>query len=262
MRPITPRLAGHSYLLGQLVKRDVLLRYRGAMFGVAWAFLNPLLMLAVFAFVFGTVFEARWAREPGGPPFWVVLYSGLVVFNVFSETVSRAPASVRGQAHLVKKVIFPVELLPVVPLGAALVHGAFNLAVLAAALAVCGHLHAGILLVPLLAVPLVLFALGASWFLGAWGVFIKDMAQVAPVFVQLLLFLSPVFYPTSAVPGWLRPVYRLNPLGGIVEACRAASLGLPVPWAAWSAALVLGLAAAALGRRFFSTARDEFADVL
>jgi lipopolysaccharide transport system permease protein len=252
----------HRYLLGQLIKRDVLLRYRGAMFGVAWIFLSPLIMLAIFAFVFGHIFQARWPQQPDGMPFWLILYAGLIVFNLFAETVGRAPTTVRSQPSYVKKIIFPVEILPLVPLGAGLVHAAFNLVILAAVLAWFGKLDAGVLLLPFLALPAVLLGLGLAWFLAAWGVFIKDMTQIVPLFVQMLLFLSPVFYPASAVPDFLRPLYQLNPLATVIEAGRAAILGHGIAWPAWLAALAAGLAAALLGLAFFNHARDEFADAL
>ncbi len=259
---IAAGLVRNRYLLGQLVKRDVLLRYRGAMFGVLWIFLSPLLMLAIFAFVFGHVFQARWLEQREGLPFWLILYCGLIVFNVFGETVARASTAVRGYPAYVKKIIFPVDILPLVPLGAALVHAAFNFLVFAAALAVTGNLTPGILLFPVLILPALLLALGAAWFLAAWGVFIKDMTQIVPLFVQMLLFISPVFYPVSAVPRGLTFLYNANPLGAVIESARAAAFGQPVPWPAWSAALALGVAVAVLGHAFFQHSRDEFADVL
>jgi lipopolysaccharide transport system permease protein len=249
-------------ILGQLVKRDVLLRYRGAMFGVLWIFLSPLLMLTVFAFIFGQIFQARWPQQATGLPFWLLLYSGLIAFNIFAETVSRAPTAVRGYPSYVKKIIFPVHILPLVPLGSALVHAGFNLLILVAALAWTGNLHPTILLFPALLTPLILFSLGLAWFLAAWGVFIKDMTQIVPVFVQLLLFLSPVFYPVAAVPEKLRPIYLHNPLGAVIEACHSVIAGHPVPWVAWMLALALSIIAFALGYMFFQHSREEFADVL
>lgn len=252
----------NRYLLGQLVRRDVLLRYRGAMFGVLWIFLSPLLMLAIFAFVFGHVFQARWPQQQEGLPFWLILYSGLIVFNIFAEAVSRSPSAVRGYPSFVKKIIFPVEILPLVPLGAGLVHGTFNFLILLIALAWTGNLHAQVLFFPLLLIPILLLAMGFSWFLAAWGVFIKDMSQIVPMFVQMLMFLSPVFYPVSAVPEVLRPVYLHNPLGAVIEAGRAAALGSQIPWTPWITALTLGLTTAILGYVFFQHSRDEFADAL
>jgi lipopolysaccharide transport system permease protein len=252
----------NRYLLGQLIKRDVLLRYRGAMFGVLWIFISPLLMLAIFAFIFGQIFQARWPQQDTGMPFWLLLYSGLIAFNIFAETVSRSPTSVRSYPSFVKKIIFPVNILPVVPLGAALVHGGFNFLILLAALAWTGHLHIGILLFPLLIAPLVLLALGLSWFLSAWGVFIKDMTQIVPVFIQMLLFLSPVFYPVSAVPEMLRPIYQYNPLGAVIETSRALVIGEPIEWGSWCIALGFCLGMSILGFAFFQHSREEFADVL
>jgi lipopolysaccharide transport system permease protein len=252
----------HRYLLGQLIKRDVVLRYRGAMFGVLWIFLSPLLMLAIFAFIFGQIFQARWPQQSNGLPFWLLLYSGLIVFNIFAETVSRAPASVRGYPSFVKKIIFPVHILPVVPLGAALVHGAFNFLILIAALAWAGSLHSQLTLFPLLLFPVVFLALGLSWFTAAWGVFIKDMTQILPMFIQMLMFLSPVFYPMSAVPPALRPAYIYNPLGIVIEASRAAVTGHSIDWGAWSIALGFCLGVSVLGYAFFQHNREEFADAL
>lgn len=238
------------------------LRYRGATLGVLWAVLNPLIMLAVFAFVFGNIFQIRWPQQPNGLPFWLVLYSGLIVFNVFAEAVSRAPGSVRDYPSLVKKIVFPTDILPVVPLGAALVHGALNLLILAVALAWTGHLSTGILLIPVLIVPIILLALGLSWFLAAWSVFIRDMSQIVPVLVQMLLFLSPVFYPANAVPETIRPIFLYNPLGAVIEATRAAAIGLSVPWGVWGIALLFGLIATIAGHAVFQRSREEFADVL
>lgn len=252
----------HRYLLGQLIKRDVLLRYRGAMFGVAWIFLSPLFMLVIFAFVFGQIFQARWPQEGSGLPFWLLLYSGLITFNIFAETVARAPGAVRGYPSYVKKIIFPLHILPIVPLGAALVHGTFNFLIMVVALAWVDGLHAQVLLFPLLLLPVLLLALGLSWFVAAWGVFIKDMTQIIPMFVQMLMYVSPVFYPVSAVPAALRPIYLYNPLGAVIEATRSVVTGQAIDWTAWGVTLAFCLVAAVLGFAFFQHSREEFADVL
>lgn len=255
-------IARNRYLLIQLIKRDVLLRYRGAYFGLLWMFLNPLVMLGIFAFVFSQIFQVRWPAQAGGIPFALNLYCGLIAFNIFAETVSRAPTAVRDYPSYVKKIVFPVEILPVVPLGAALIHAVFNTAILAAALAWTGHLHSNALLFPVLLLPMLLFGLGLAWFLAAWGVFIKDMSQIVPIFVQMLMFLSPVFYPTQAVPEALRPFYTHNPLGSVIEALRAALAGTAIDWNSWGIALALALVAFLLGHAFFHHSRDEFADAL
>jgi lipopolysaccharide transport system permease protein len=255
-------LLRNRYLLTQLIKRDVLLKYRGAFFGVLWAFLNPLIQLTVFTFVFSHIFPSRWPNLSGQVPAPIMLFAGLITFNLFADSVSRAPTSVRSYPSYVKKIIFPLEILPMVPLGTACVHGVFNVMVLAVVLAWLGQLHWGILLLPLLLAPLFLMALGVTWFLAAWGVFIKDMSQIVPVVVQMLMFLSPVFYPTSAVPVLFRPFLVLNPLAPALENVRAAITGGAIEWHGWGIALVVAVIVFLLGFAFFQRSREEFADVL
>jgi lipopolysaccharide transport system permease protein len=149
-----------------------------------------------------------------------------------------------------------------VPIGTAVVHGGFNLLILVGALAWLGQLHWGILLLPVLVLPLLLMALGLTWFLAAWGVFIKDMSQIVPVFMQMMLFLSPVLYPANAVPGILQPFFNLNPLAPALENVRAAIAGAPVLWDDWGLALFVSTIVFISGFAFFQHSRDEFADVL
>lgn len=252
----------HRTLLAQLIYRDVALRYRGAMFGAGWLFLSPLAMLAVFAFVFGQVFQLRWPQQSDALPLWVLMYAGLITFNVFGDTVSRAGTSVRSYPSYVKKMVFPVHILPLVPLGAALVHAGFNYAVLFAALAWMGEWRLAILATPVLLLPVVLLALGASWFVAAWGVFIKDTSQIVPLLVQMLLFLSPVFYPASAIPAALQGMYAGNLLGTAIETLRNAVTGQPVELGGWWTALALSFTLATAGYAFFQRRREEFADAI
>lgn len=259
---IIMRLLQHKYLLGQLIKRDVILRYRGAYFGLLWIFLSPLIMLGIFAFVFGHIFQARWPEQVGGIPFTLNLFCGLIAFNFLADTVGRAPEAVRGYPNYVKKIIFPVEILPIVPLGSALVHVFFNITILAVALGLTGHLNPFLLLFPLLLLPIILAGMGISWFLAAWGVFIKDMRQIVPMFLQMLMFLSPVFYPAHVVPKALMPLYKLNPLGTVIEALRAALAGTIINWHSWCIAFVFSLGLFLLGYAYFNYSRDEFADAL
>lgn len=263
MSPLLPlSIFQHRYILGQLIKRDVLLRYRGAYFGLMWIFLNPIIMLGIFVFVFGHIFQMKWPQNTGSIPYALHLYCGLIAFNIFSEAVSRAPSAVRGYPSYVKKIVFPVELLPIVPMGSALAHAAFNFIILFLALAWVGELHASQWLIPLLLLPLFLFSLGLAWFLAAWGVFIKDMTQIVPVFVQMMLFLSPVFYPVQAVPTALRGIYSYNPLGAVIESLRGVLVGHAIAWTGWVAAMIIALIVLFAGFAFFQHSRDEFADVL
>ncbi len=250
------------YLLAQLIRRDLILRYRGSIFGAMWMLLHPLIMLTILAVVSATIFQTRWPYQNDSVPFWLTLYAGLIVFNLFSETLLRSPAAVRSHPNYVKKMIFPVELLPVVSLGSAIIQAGFNLVVMGIALAWTGNLSVQILWLPVLLLPLILFTLGLAWFISAWGVFIKDISQIMPVLVQMLLFLSPILYPVSAVPPFLQPLYQYNPLAIIIEICRAASTGQPIVWVSWFIVILPSLLVCWLGYLFFMRAREEFADVL
>lgn len=252
----------YKQLYFQLVKRDVLLRYRGAYLGLVWIFLNPLIMLGIFTFVFSQIFQARWPEQTGNIPFALNLFCGLIVFNIFGEAVGRAPASIKAYPNYVKKIIFPVEILPLVPFGSTLIHSSFSLLILFLALIWTENLYISQLLFPLLLLPIFLVVIGATWFLSAWGVFIKDMSQIVPVCIQMLMFLSPVFYPSRAVPESLQPIYTLNPISTVIEAFRAAMSGSIINWSSWSISLFTGLLVFVLGYVCFNKSRDEFADVL
>lgn len=256
-------LLRHRAIIAQLTKRDLLLKYRGAYLGIAWAFLYPLLLLAVFSLVFGSIVPARWGDAGAGHSTVLWLYAGLVVFSFFAEAVSRAPAVVRGYPAFVKKVLFPVDTLPVTLVGTAALHLALNLAILTGAAAVSGGFHATMLLAPVVLLPAVLFALGGAWLAAAVGVFIRDLVNIVPILVQGLLFLSPIFYALDAAPPHLHPLLLANPLTLPIEQLREVLFLARAPdWGAWLAATLAGLAVAGAGNAVFQHLREEFADVL
>jgi lipopolysaccharide transport system permease protein len=255
----------HRELVWQLTRREVLGRYRGSLLGIVWAIGNPLLMLAVYTLVFGYVFRARWgAGVDSTGEFALVLFCGLTVFGIFSEVVSRAPALILGNPTYVKKVVFPVECLPWVLLGAALFHALASFAVLVAAtLLVRGALPWTIALLPLVLLPLALFALGLAWLLASLGVFLRDIGHVVNALLTVLLFVSPVFYPASSLPAPLRHALLLNPLTTVLESARGTLLwGQPPAWLALAACTLAGGAVAWLGLLWFERTRYGFADVL
>jgi lipopolysaccharide transport system permease protein len=258
-------LWANRQLVWQLTKREVLGRYRGSLFGLVWSLANPLLMLAVYTLVFGYVFAARWAGavdSTGG--FALVLFTGLTVFNLFSECITRAPGLVVGNPNYVKKVVFPLECLAWVTLGAALFHAAVSFAVLlAATLVVRGALPWTVVLLPLVLLPLLLLILGLTWILAALGVYVRDTSHVIGVLVSVLLFLSPVFYPASALPEPLHGVLLLNPLAIVLESARAILVwGTPPDWPGLAACTLAAGAVAWLGLLWFDRTRYGFADVL
>jgi lipopolysaccharide transport system permease protein len=253
-------------LTWQLTTRQIEQRYRGSVLGVLWSFLTPLFMLAVFTFVFAVVFQARWGtgQATSTLEFAIILFAGLTTFNLFAEVVGAAPGLIVGQPNLVKKVVFPLEILPAVALAAALFQAGIAFIVLMALQIGFGSgLHLSALLVPILILPLCLFTLGLAWFLAALGVYVRDVNQIIPPIVTALMFLTPIFYPISNLPVGIRPYAASNPLAFSVEEVRNAVVfgQLPDP-VTWLVGCAGGLAVAALGYLFFQKTRKGFADVL
>jgi lipopolysaccharide transport system permease protein len=254
----------HRALIRQMVRREVAGRYRGSFFGLLWSFFTPLLMLAVYTFVFSVVFKGRW---DGGSEsrfeFALVLFAGLIVFNLFSECVSRAPGLILSNVNYVKKVIFPLEILPWVALGAALFHAVASLAVLMIFLSVTMSLPWTAVLLPVVLFPLLPLIMGLSWLLASLGVFVRDIGQFIGMLMTALLFLSPVFYPASALPESVRGWLYLNPLTFIIEQAREVAIWGHLPnWSGLALYLGLAMLMAWAGLVWFQKTRKGFADVL
>lgn len=252
-------------LIWQLTRREVISRYRGSVIGLAWSFFNPLLMLAVYTFFFSVVFKARWGGDGAGKAeFAVFLFSGILVHGLFAECINRAPSLIVGNVNYVKRVVFPLEVLPWVAMGAALFHTAVSLVVLLLAqLALGQQLTAMALLFPLVLLPLMLMTMGISWILAAIGVFFRDIGQVTAILTTILLFLSPVFYPITAMPEPYRAWIIYNPLTFIIEQARNVLLLDTAPdWMGVAKYSLAALVVAALGFWVFQKMRRGFADVL
>lgn len=265
MRPLWVAWHQHRYLLWTSVRREIQQRYRGSLLGLLWSFVTPLLLLAVYTFVFSEVFQARWGGEQESKmDFALLLFAGLMVFQFFSEVIQRAPNLIISQPNYVKKVIFPLEILPIVVLISALYHWVMSLVIWLAAYAVFfGWPSWTSLLLPLVWLPFMLLLLGLSWFLAALGVYVRDVGQLIGVLITLLLFLSPIFYPVSALPEMLQPWMHWNPLTLMIEQTRQLLFYGALP--DLSALLRYSLVAtgvAWLGWGFFQATRRGFADVL
>jgi lipopolysaccharide transport system permease protein len=264
-RGIVDSVWAHRELVWQLTRREVLGRYRGSLLGVAWAVGNPLLMLAVYTLVFGYIFRARWgAGVDTTGEFALVLFCGLTVFGIFSEVVSRAPALILSNPSYVKKVVFPIDCLPWVLLGAALFHAAASLAVLLLANAVLrGVVPWTAVLLPIVLLPLLLLALGLAWALAALGVYLRDIGHLVNALLTVLLFLSPVFYPASSLPEPIHRLIMLNPLTAVLESARAVLLwGQQPDWLLLLPCTLVAALVAWLGWLWFDRTRSGFADVL
>lgn len=258
--------AEYKDLLWQFTVREVQVRYRESFLGILWALITPLLRLVVYTFVFSVIFQRRWAgtKPEGFMEFGLILFTGIIAFSVFSESVSRAPMLIVGNPNYVKKVLFPLEILPVSTLGAALVHSLMSLTiVLVGLLTSSGKLYWTLLYLPLVYLPLIALTLGVSWLFASLGVFVPDVRNFVTVFVQILLFLSAIFYPLSAVPESFLPIFWLNPLAGIVENFRRVIIwGLPPDWPWLIGMTLVSILVMSGGYMWFMKIKWAFADVI
>lgn len=265
LNALTVSLWRNRQLIAQMTKREVVGRYRGSILGLFWSFFNPVMMLFIYTFVFSVVFKARWGD--GGESrfeFALILFAGLIVFNLFSECVTRAPSLIVGNVNYVKKVVFPLEILPLITMGAALFHCVVSLGVLLISyVLISASLHWTVIFAPLVILPLLLTTLGLSWFLASIGVFVRDVAQSIVLLVTVLMFLSPIFYPVASLPEKYRVFIYMNPLTVIIEQMRDVLIWGRLPsLLAWCAMMAVGLATAWLGLAWFQKTRKGFADVL
>ncbi len=263
---IVTHLWQYRDLIRQLTWREVAGRYKGSFIGMGWSFIQPLVMLGVYTFVFSVIFKARWGvgGDEGKAAFALTLFMGLLTFNVFAEVANSAPTLVLGNVNYVKKVVFPLEILPLVRLFSALINAVFSLGVLFVGILVVTHfIHWTALLLPLIWLPMMMFTLGCGYFLASLGVFVRDIGSVIGVLTTILFFLTPIFYPISIVPERFHVFYRLNPLAIFVEDARRVVLwGLLPDWPWFFFGLVLSVAALILGFLWFMKSRKAFADVL
>jgi lipopolysaccharide transport system permease protein len=254
-------------LIRSLITRDITARYRGSVLGVLWSLVTPLCMLAIYSFVFGSILGTRWNggnEQAGMAGFAIILFVGLIIFHFFSEVVTRAPTLVLSNVNYVKKVVFPLEILPVVAVGSALFHLSVSLvALLTFMLWIMGHIPPTAALLPIVLAPFVLVILGLGWLFASLGVYLRDITQILGPLVTALMFLSPTFFPSSALPEWIRPWLVLNPLTLPIEQARTVLIWGNAP--DWTALGLYGLFAAAIaaaGFCWFQATRKGFADVL
>ena len=256
----------NRHLIVQMTRREVVGRYKGSALGLAWSFLTPILMLAVYTFVFSVVFKARWGTDgdESKTQFALVLFVGMIVHGLFAEVLNRAPGLILSNVNYVKKVVFPLDVLPVIAMGAALFHASISLAVLLIAFALFnGYLHWTIIFVPVVLLPLVILTLGVAWIFASLGVFLRDVGQTVGIITTVMLFLAPIFYPVTALPEEVRPLIMVNPLTFIIEEARGVViLGRMPEWTGLGIYTLAATAVAWAGFAWFQKTRKGFADVL
>lgn len=223
LAPLTA-LSRHHYLLSRIVAQDLKARYRESILGFVWALILPLAQLAVFTFVFGTIIPARWPSAGLTPlDFPLVLFCGIIMFTAFAEAITRAPTTLVEGAVYIKRVVFPVQILPVSTVAVAMVNLVFAIVLLIAGSCLAhGRLpQLEILYIPVIICPFALLLLGLCWLLSAAGLYLQDLRHAISPVVSLLLFLSPILYPPSAVPEKVRSLLYFNPITVPVEQLRA-----------------------------------------
>jgi lipopolysaccharide transport system permease protein len=253
-------------LIVQMTTREVAGRYKGSAMGLAWSFFNPVFMLTVYTFVFSVIFKSRWGvgGEESKTQFAVVLFVGMIVHGLFAEVLNRAPSLILSNVNYVKKVIFPIEILPVIAMGAALFHSLISVGVLLAAfLLFNGYLHWTVIFTPLVLLPLVILTTGLAWMLTSLGVFLRDVGQTIGIITTVMMFLSPVFYPVTSLPEPFRPWLMANPLTFIIEQVREVLIWGHLPnWMGLGLYTLAATGTAWAGYAWFQKTRKGFADVL
>ena len=255
-------------LVFSLTKRELLSRYKGTLLGFGWAFANPILMLLVYTFVFGKIYGARWQLESTQlqtPSFSLILFAGLIVFNFFSESISRAPFLIVNAPNFVKKIIFPLEYLPLVQCLTALIHLVigFLIWILFYLILNLQHPPVTLILLPVLLIPLFITVYSVSLVLSALGVYFRDIGSIIGFLVNILLFLSPIFYPKSALPQGYQWVATANPLAFYIEQARSLLIwNHGLDWELWITHSTISLIVFWIAQRYFHTVKGGFADVV
>lgn len=258
------------YLIERLTRQEITRRYRGTYLGVLWSFLTPLLMLCIYTFVFAVVLQAKWESsitsiETTGLPYYaLMLFTGLIPYSVFTEVAGRSPTLVTSVPSYVKKVVFPIEVLPLSVLGAAAVHSFISLLLLIVGVYVLlGYFSWHVLMVPLVYIPLLFMCLGMSWFLAALGVYVRDTEPTVLIAVQILFFITPIFYSDTLIPESMRWILHINPLASIVGDFRRLVIwNIGIAWYPWGRWTIVNALFALLGYAWFMKAKRGFANVL
>jgi lipopolysaccharide transport system permease protein len=259
-------LWNNRHLIMQMTRREVVGRYKGSAMGLLWSFLTPVFMLVVYTFVFSVVFKARWGVDgnESKTQFAIVLFVGMIVHSLFAEVLNRAPFLILSNVNYVKKVIFPLEILPFIIMGAALFHSLVSLVVLLIAFVIFNsYLQWTVIFTPLVLLPLVILTLGFAWVLASIGVFLRDVGQTIGIVTTVMMFLSPVFFPITSMPEAYRPLIMANPLTFIIEQSREVLIwGHPPNWTGLGIYTLAAIAVAWSGYAWFQKTRKGFADVL
>ena len=253
-------------LLWQFVKRNIAVRYRGSMLGLVWSFVQPLMMLCVYTFVFSVVLKARWGMDTGDSKgaFAIIMFCGMALYNIFAECIAGSCGVILVNPNLVKKGIFPLDVLPLAQtFSTFILSTVWFFLLFLGVIFIYGKLSFTMLLLPLVLIPLFLFTQGVSYFVASLGVYVRDTSYVVQVILQILFFMTPIFYPISVVPKQYRWPLEANPLTILIEQARNVFLYGKLPdWNFLGIAFLISVIVLQLGFVWFTRTKKGFADVL
>jgi homopolymeric O-antigen transport system permease protein len=258
------QLPGRADLILSLTKRELAARYRGSILGIIWAVLTPVVMIAIFTLIFSGIFKAKFGANSSQWDYALYLFCGLLPWNAFQESLQLSSNTIVAHANLVKRVVFPLETLPVSICLAALANQLFGTIVLiVAAIILGGGVHATILYLPLVLLPQLIFTCGLSWLVASLGVFIRDIVQGIALVLMAWMYLTPIIYPESLVPAAYRMAVNLNPFTPLVRNYRRFLLeGAPPDWTGLAYFTAFALLSFIVGYWWFARTRKNFADVI
>jgi lipopolysaccharide transport system permease protein len=262
--PFLSLLSDHRGLIRSMVKRDLSSRYKGSVMGLAWAIITPAVMMAIYTLIFSGVFQAKFGEATGPLDFALYLFCGMLPWMAFSDGVQRSTSSITENMSLVKRVVFPIEALPVNLALASVVQQLLGtVALIVAILLFKRELHLTLLYAPILLIPQLLATVGVGWMMASLGVFIRDMTQFNQLFFSAWMYLTPIFYPEKQIPERFKWLVNLNPMAPLIRSYRRVYLeGLPPDWRGLSVTLAFALVCFVLGYWWFERTKKAFADVL
>jgi lipopolysaccharide transport system permease protein len=251
-------------LIVSLTRRELAARYRGSVLGIIWALVTPVVMIAIYTFIFAGIFGARFGANGSAWDFALYLFCGLLPWTAFQEAVQHSSTTIVGHANLVKRVVFPLEILPVSLALTSLANQMFGtIALLIFQLIIRGDLHLTTLWLPVLLLPQLIATLGVAWLVASLGVFLRDMVQGIALLLTTWLYLTPIIYPESVVPERFRPLINANPFTGLVRSYRRIMLENSMPdWRGLAYFTIFALVCFVFGYWWFARTRKNFADVI
>lgn len=253
------------YLLQQLVNRDFREKYKGSVLGMLWSVLVPLFMMVMYTYVFSEIFHPAWGEQPGSKyEYALVIFCGLSAFNMFSEVMTKSCSIVMGNVNYVKKVIFPLELLPLTVTITAFANCLISYGILLVGNLLLNHtIYITSLELILQFIPLFLSCLGTAYALSALAVYFKDIVNAISILVMILMYASPIFYSLETAPKQFQVLAAVNPLASVIENARRACLyGEHMVLGSYMISLGVAVVILLLGYLIFNRLKDGFADIL